>query len=260
MGLNSKDNVVTRIANQAGISLASTGGFNNNAGSIMTHASEAASNAVKIGDIAQQIAEQQAPGASSPQSGGNGFIRSALTTGALTIGMIVAPQVTAVAAAVVSVGEAAHFGLKGNAGQGEMTIAHSDAAEAFDNGVYVSAFDGTSTDIMTGKTVAKSAPMGQAAAAPAKGMHNIKDIIAEQTAGMDMDDIRADVETQFKAQAKAFGQDMRRLREMGAININDPNALTAEQKMGELGDNIRLALSTPKKALNVGMGAPTMGM
>lgn len=257
MTQKTKANVLDKIATNAGISFANTTSFNNDAGSIMTHAQGAMANASKIGQLAEKIAEQQAPSSTSvgPQGGG-GFMKTALTTGALAIGMAVAPGVAAVAAVAMSVGEAAHFGLKGNVGKGEMTLANSSAADAFENGVYVSAFDGQTSDIATGKPVASPVAMGQAAPA-ARGMHNLQAIIGESTAGVDKGQIQDDILAKFREQQQDFGRDMRRLREMGAVSANDPNVAAAENHMAGIGEDIKLAVPKPVKAL--GMGGMSFG-
>lgn len=238
-------NVLDTIAGNAGISFATTNSFNNNPLSVAAHAQGAMGNMAKIGTIVDQIAKQQEPsphGAGGVGPGGGSFLRTALTTGALAIGMVVLPQVAAFAGAALSVGESTHFGLKGNAGKGEMTLAHDDAATAFENGVYVSAFDGQSTDIMTGRTVAKPAAMGQAAGPPTKGMHNLGAIAAEATAGMDHEQIQKDVLAKFRDQQADFGRDMRRLREMGAMENNGPHMSNIENNVAELGEAVKNVL------------------
>lgn len=253
-----RQNFVDVVMNAAGVAMNNTTCFNTNPGSIAAHADQALGNAAKIAEIAGKVAEQSndTPAANDPQMGNSStLMRTAMTAGALAVGATFAPAIAAGAAAVMAVGEAMHFGLKGNAGMGEMTIARADAAEAFEKGVYISACDSTACDVATGKQVAK-APMGQAQA-PAKGMKNLDAIIAEASVGVDPDKIKGDIMAKFREQQQMFALDMRRLETMGAIDPNDPNALEAKQKMSDLGDGVKLAVKPPLKAFNVGMGAPS---
>lgn len=257
-GVSNKTNsVVDRIANQANISIPNLnlGGYNSNPISVANHINQIGDNTSKVGDIVQQIAKQQEPsGPSSAPQGGGGFLKTALTTGALAIGMAVAPGVASVAAVAVSLGESAHFGLKGNAGKGEMTLANSSAAEAFENGVYVSAFDGQSTNIMTGQSIAKSTPLGQPAGAPARGVHNMGQIVAEQTAGMSEKEIYESVVYKFKENQKALGFDIAALDKMGVKGIDNPLNVFAENHLDTLGEGAKLPTPKPVAAMFVPKG------
>lgn len=246
-----KQNFVSDVAMRAGISLANSTAYNSNAISVAQHADRAIGNAENIGMIAEQAASQmEGPSQGPVAQGGPSMMRTALTVGALAMGAIFAPGLVAGAGAAMAVGEAVNFSLKGNSAKGELTLANS--AATFDkNGEmtsYTSAADGTTSSI-------SGQPIQVGATAPqAKGMQNLGSIVSEVGAGYSKDEIADDIRAMLKRQKETFGKDMTRLEEMGAINPNDPKALEIKDMMAELTD------TKPRpRALNVGMGAPSMG-
>jgi hypothetical protein len=247
-----QQNFVLKVAGLAGVSLATSTAYNDKPISVANHADQAIGNAENIGIIADQVASQmEGPSQGAPEAGGGpSVMRTALTAGALAVGAIFAPGLAAGAGAAMAVGEAVNFSLKGNSAKGELTLANSAATFDKDGEMtsYTSAADGV-TSSMSGQ------PIQVGATAPAaKGMKNLGSIITEVGADYSRDEIADDIRAMLKKQKETFGRDMTRLAEMGAINPNDPKALEIKDMMAELTD----AKPRPR-ALNVGMGSPSMG-
>lgn len=227
-------NFVSQVAMQAGISLANSTAYNQNAISVAQHADRAIGNAENIGMIAEQAASQmEGPSQGVAAQGGPSMMRTALTAGAVAVGAIFSPGLAAGAGLAAAVGEAVNFSLKGNSAKGELTLANS-AATFDDKGEmtsYTSAADGITSSI-------SGQPIQVGATAPqAKGMQNLGSIVSEVGAGYSKDDIADDIRAMLKKQKETFGKDMTRLEQMGAINPNDPKALEIKDMMVELTDS-----------------------
>lgn len=246
-----RQNFISEVATQAGISLVNSTAYNSNAISVAQHADQAIGNAENIGMIAEQAASQMEGQSQGPAAqGGPSMMRTALTVGAVAIGAIIAPGLAAGAGVAIAASEAVNFSLKGNSAKGELTLANS--AATFDkNGEmtsYTSAADGITSSI-------SGQPIQVGATAPqAKGMQNLGSIVSEVGAAYSGEEIADDIRGMLQQNKRVFDRDMTRLEQMGAINPNDPKSLEIKDMMAELTD------SKPRpRAINVGMGAPSMG-
>lgn len=242
-------NAVNEIAKRAGISLGNNNAFRENAASVGQHMSQSAGNLEKINAIAQELNDQSSPsGPSAPQSGGSGFLRSALTAGALAGAAIAAPALAPVAAAVgaaMAVGDAVHFGLKSSVGMGEMTLA-SAVAKFNDNDEmthYTSACDGVTTSVASGKAVGKTT-IGPSAAVPARGMHNFSAIVGEVAGEFDAEQIQKDLLAAAKNNSNSIALDQRRLMTMG-VGKNDASISDMDNYVGSMNADIRSTMKAP---------------
>ena len=99
------------------------------------------------------------------------------------------------------------------------------------------------------------APAPMAFGAGMSAEQRLGNIVGQVAGDYDAEQIQRDVRSMLDKQAKNYGWAQNKLDMMGVL---DPNS----QKSLELSDEAKLALKidTPRpKALNVGMGAPSMG-
>lgn len=261
-------NAVTNMINRIGMECHLPVATATTANGISANLGQASDNIQKLGMLTDQIKQQQdnsSPAEAPKAGGGASFMRSALTAGAFAVGAALAPALApalAVGGAVAAtmdvgkfVGHAATHGA-----QGEMTLASSLAT--FSKSGEITSYKPACEEYepKPAKSLARVA-LGQAPA-PATGMHNMKEIIADEMGKADIGDIQASVRKRTQDNMDVIDRTLYAADKKGMMNSNDPNALAMRENMGDVANRIdSIAVSVPKplKALNVGMGAPGMG-
>lgn len=238
---------------------------------ICANMEQAAGNAMKYADLANKIVEQAGPsqpdlmpGAPQPTGSGPSIMGTVAKAAVLGMCSVVAPAPTAIASVFVAGMEAAHFGLKNKVGAGEMTMAQVDAADAFEKGIYISACDGLSSSVASGKPVAS--PMAQT---PNKlaGMQNINEIVKEEMSGLtekEMVGVQSFLKKRASDNIAVVDNSLLNLEKRGAISANDKDANKLRGAMDYVSETIAEMTAQKPKALplkaGVGMTGSPVGM